>query len=194
MHAPSDKATRRLSDPVPVQDVLEKDRRRTMLMSMRSRTITASRRASCGLAGSTSIGSGPSRRASLAGLSPRGSAGGEAAADAPFPEFEADVELQMPPLAVSPSGEICVQERSMSPHHHIHAPPHGIMLGPPTSCLFPHHCLPSRRCIPGQSANIRLHYYADGLAWNCCTPSIQFNASSGSPALCPTPPPFSPHP
>lgn len=89
-----------------------------MLMSMRSRTITASRRASCGLAGSTSFGSGPSRRGSLAGVSPRSGAAGEAAAAAaaaPFPEFEADVELQMPPLAVSPSGEICVQERSESP-------------------------------------------------------------------------------
>lgn len=87
-----------------------------MLKSSRSRTITATRRAS--IARCSSLNSAVSRAASAASLSPRSgrdasSPHGTAAdaAAAPFPELEGDLELQMPPLAVSPSGEIWVQAR-----------------------------------------------------------------------------------
>ena len=102
-----------------VQEVLAKDRRRTLLMSSRSRTITASRRASAGLVRGNSLNSSASKTIAVPNaLSPRGwqestdtraTAASAAAHEAPFPEFEDGVAVQMPPLAVSPSGDVCVQ-------------------------------------------------------------------------------------
>lgn len=92
-----------------MQEVLANDRQRTMLKCNRSRSITATRRAS--IARCSSLNSAASGASLSAGDSFGRHGTGAVTAVAPFPELQADVELQMPPLAVSPSGEIWVQVR-----------------------------------------------------------------------------------